>query len=259
MVLCVNVSNSHIDLGGYRDGALAFCAGLHTDPADTADELAVKMQAVLALHGVQAGQAAGAILSCVVPAMLGRVRQALGRLYPGRLYVVGPGLKTGLAIRMDDPGQLGGELVCAAVAAKERYPLPCVVVRMDTATTMLALDGVGALRGGAVMPGVATGLEALCSRTAQLPQVELAVPACGVLGGGSASCLQAGAVYGTAAMIDGMIDRFARALGLDAPPACVATGQPAQLIAPLCAHPVAVDPHLVLAGLYALYRRNTKS
>lgn len=259
MVLCVNVSNSNILLGGYQEGTRRFCAALHTAAADTADELAVKMQAVLALHQVDAAGLDGAILSCVVPALLGRVRRALGLLYGGRLYVVGPGLKTGLAIRMDDPGQLGGELVCAAVAAKERGPLPCVVVSMDTAVTMLALDEAGALRGGAVMPGVRTGLEALCLRTAQLPQVDLSVPPCGVLGSGSVSCMQAGALFGTAAMIDGMLDRFGQALGLRRAPACVATGEPAELIAPLCRHPVQVHPHLVLDGLYALYRRNTKS
>ena len=185
-----------------------FCASLHTDPSATADEYAVRMRSVLGLYEVDPRQLAGAILSCVVPSLLQPVRKALGLLYPGRLYVVGPGLKTGLQIRMDDPGQLGGELVCAAVAAKEQYPLPCVVVSLDTATTLLALDEDGVLRGGALVAGVRTGVDALCARAAQLPQVDLAVPACGVLGSGSVTCVQAGAVFGTASMIDGMVDRY---------------------------------------------------
>lgn len=258
MILTVNVSNSQILLGGYQDGARVFCASLHTDPSATADEYAVRMRSVLGLYEVDPRRLAGAILSCVVPSLLQPVRKALGLLYPGRLYVVGPGLKTGLQIRMDDPGQLGGELVCAAVAAKEQYPLPCVVVSLDTATTLLALDEDGVLRGGALVAGVRTGVDALCARAAQLPQVDLAVPACGVLGSGSVTCVQGGAVFGTASMIDGMVDRFARALGTGIA-SCVVTGELAPLIAPRCVHEVSVHEHLVLDGLYALYRRNTRS
>ena len=115
-------------------------------------------------------------------------------------YTVGPGLKTGLAIRMDDPSQLGSELVCCAVEVLAAYPHPCVIVSFDTATTMIALDEKGTMRGGTILPGVRTGMDALSIRTAQLPQIDLAAPKCGVLGTNSTACMQAGAILGTAKM-----------------------------------------------------------
>lgn len=256
MVLTVNVSNSTVLLGGYEAGKRCFRACLHTDLSQSADEYAVQMRAVLSLHGAQTGALAGVIFSCVVPPLFSRIRAALQLLYAGRIYHVGPGLKTGLAIRMDDPGELGGELVCCAVAAKVRYPLPCVVVSLDTAISMTALDAAGAVCGVSLMPGVRTGVDALCVRTAQLPQIDLAAPACGVLGTNSAACMQAGAVLGTASMLDGMLDRFAEALG--AVPTCVATGEPAAIVLPHCRHPHRLHEDLVLDGLYDLYLKNAK-
>ena len=166
------------------------------------------------------------------------------------------GLKTGLSIRTDDPSQLGSELVCSAIAVLADYPPPCVIISMDTAVSITALDNRGALRGGAILPGVKIGVEALCARTAQLPQIDLSAPACGVLGTNSSASMQAGAIFGTASMLDGMIDRFAQALG--GTPTCVASGELAPVILPHCLHKIYYRENLVLDGLYRLYQKNTK-
>ena len=254
MVLAVNVSNSHILMGAYAGGERRFCASVHTNLAKSADEYAVQLRSILGLYGVGPDDMAGAILSCVVPSMLGCVREALGRLCKGRIYIVGPGLKTGVVIRTEDPAQVGSELVCCAAAALALYPPPCLILSLDTATSITALDEMGALRGGAIMVGVRLGLEALCARTAQLPQIDLAAPAGGVLGAGTVASMQSGAVFGTAAMLDGMIDRFSDALGGD--PALVGTGTVARVILPHCRHVVRYHDNLVLDGLYLLYTKN---
>lgn len=256
MLLAVNVSNSQILLGGYDGSRLVFCARVHADRAWTADEYAVQFSRVLSLYGCEAAGIKGIIFSCVVPAMAETVRRALAMLYRGRIYTVGPGLKTGLQMHMDDPAQLGGELVCCAVAARALGPLPCVAVLMDTAISMVALDKNGVLCGGAILPGVRTGYDALCERTAQLTQIELRAPACGVLGTNSVACMQAGAVFGTASMLDGMLERFSLALNGEA--ACVATGAFAPLALPHCRHAVRYEEHLVLDGLRLLYEKNAR-
>ena len=256
MILTVNVSNSNILLGAYQDDKQCFCSSMHTNLLKSADEYAVQFGSVLSLYGAQPEDISGVILSCVVPSMLACVRKALNHLYTGRIYVAGPGLKTGLSIRTDDPSQLGSELVCSAIAVLADYPPPCVIISMDTAVSITALDNRGALRGGAILPGVKIGVEALCSRTAQLPQIDLSAPACGVLGTNSSASMQAGAIFGTASMLDGMIDRFAQAL--DGTPTCVASGELAPVILPHCLHKIYYRENLVLDGLYRLYQKNTK-
>lgn len=257
MLLAVNISNSNILMGVYENGARKFCSSMHTNPAKSADEYAAQLGSVLALYGIQPAHLSGVIVSCVVPSMLQCIRGALGRLYAGRIYLVGPGLKTGLSIRTDDPSQVGSELVCCAVAALSMAAPPCVIVSMDTAISITALDRNGALRGGAILPGVRIGVEALCARTAQLPQIDLCAPPGGVLGANTVASMQSGAVFGTACMLDGMIGRFAEALG--AAPACIATGELAPVILPHCTHPIEYREHLVLDGLYLLYRKNARA
>ena len=171
---------------------------------------------------------------------------------------IGPGLKSGVRIRMDNPAQLGGELLCAAVAALQRHDPPLVVLHLDTAVTMLAVDGAGSLVGGVIMPGPQLSLSALVKNTAQLPQVELDAKPRRLIGTNTPDCLQSGMVYGTAAMLDGMAGQFREALGApDAP--VIATGQlPAQVRA-ACRTPIEYRETLVLDGLYAIWKRNCKA
>ncbi len=256
MILTINVSNSNVLIGGYQNGERHFCSAMHTNVQKSADEYAVQLRALLSLYRITPSDLDGVILSCVVPALLGCIRKAVSHLYTGRIYTVGPGLKTGLQIRMDDPAQLGSELVCIAAAAQSLYPLPCIIISMDTATSFVVLDKKGTLRGGAVVPGMKIGLDALCARTAQLPQVDICAPSGGVLGTNSVSCMQSGVVFGTASMIDGMIDRFASTLGES--PFCIASGELCPVVLPHCTHPIQYHEHLVLDGLYRLYLKNTK-
>ena len=256
MVLTVNVSNTSVLLGAYEEGRQAFFASLHTNLSKTSDEYAVQMQSVLALYGRTPAEITGVIFSCVVPSLLSCIRHALSHLYSGRIYTVGPGLKTGLAIRMDDPSQLGSELVCAAIGALETFQPPLVVITMDTAISMMAIDARRQLLGGVILPGPEVSLEALIRRTAQLPQVDLEAAPAGVIGTNTTLSLQAGAVLGTATLLDGMLARFSAEMG--GPVTAVCTGRMHRSILAACATPLEYDQDLILRGLWRIYQKNRR-
>ena len=174
MILALNIGNSNITFGGYTpDGKLVFSSRLFADTALSSDELLYKIVNMLALYGAEPQQITAVIFSSVVPALTPRLREALRKMCECQIMEVGPGLKSGVRIRMDNPAQLGGELLCAIVGALQHCTPPCVVVNFDTATTLLAVDTTGALVGGAILPGPQCSLGALIRNTAQLPQVEL--------------------------------------------------------------------------------------
>ena len=154
MILVLNIGNSNITFGGYMaDGKLVFSSRLFADTALSSDELLYKMVNMLALYGAEPQQITGVIFSSVVPALTPRLREALHKMCECQIMELGPGLKSGVRIRMDNPAQLGGELLCAIVGALQRCTPPCVVVNFDTATTLLAVDSTGALVGGSILPG----------------------------------------------------------------------------------------------------------
>ena len=183
--------------------------------------------------------------------MVGAIRFLTGK----KPLVVGPGVRTGLNIRSDLHNQLGSDIVASSVAAMAKYPSPVIVVDLGTATTFSLLrDGV--YEGCAILPGVRLGLEALSRGTAELPLIALEAPA-SPLGRNTVDAMRAGVVYGHAGMVDSMAARFEAACGQPAA-AVVATGGNAPLILPHCARPIVHDPHLLLDGLYLLYRKNTE-
>ena len=213
MILALNIGNSNITFGGYTpDGKLVFSSRLFADTALSSDELLYKIVNMLALYGAEPQQITAVIFSSVVPALTPRLREALRKMCECQIMEVGPGLKSGVRIRMDNPAQLGGELLCAIVGALQRCTPPCVVVNFDTATTLLAVDSTGALVGGSILPGPQCSLSALVRNTAQLPQVELEARPRRLLGANTADCLHSGIVYGTAAMLDGMVAQIRAAL-----------------------------------------------
>ena len=169
---------------------------------------------------------------------------------------MGPGIKTGLHIAIDNPAQLGADLACVSVAALEKYPLPSIVIDMGTATTISAMDREGKMRGGSILPGVRISLEALTSRTAQLPQIELSSPPQSVIGANTIDSMKSGVLYGTASMLDGMIERYRAELGEDL--TVIATGGLAKSITQLCRNYIILDENLVLEGLRILFQKNTK-
>ena len=140
MILTVNIGNTHITVGGYEQDTLRFCGRLHTDPAATIDEYAIRLVNLLSLHGASPAQIEGGILGSVVPAMSGRVLAALRILCNTRILTVGPGLKSGIKLRLDNPAQLGAELLCGAVAALAECSGPLVVISADTAISMMAVN-----------------------------------------------------------------------------------------------------------------------
>ena len=258
MLLAINIGNTNITCGGYaRDGKLAFSAKLFADSALSSDELVYKLVNMLELYGVSPLELDSAILASVVPALPPRVREAIGKMTQAPLMTVGPGLKSGVRIRMDTPAQLGGELLCAVVAALRLAQPPLIVMNLDTAATMLAVDAGGSIVGGAILPGPGLALDALVRNTAQLPQVELETSPKALFGANTADSLHSGIVNGTAAMLDGMAARFAGELGAPEAPV-IATGSLPQSIRAACRIPIRYRDTLILDGLFAIWQRNAR-
>lgn len=258
MLLTLNIGNTNITFGGYTpEGKLQFSAKLYADAAASSDELTYKIINMLALYGASPLEIESVIFSSVVPALTPRLREALAKMTQAPVMTVGPGLKSGVRIRLDNPAQLGGELLCIAVAALRLEQPPLIVLNLDTATTMLALDKTGALLGGAILPGPQLSLSALVKNTAQLPQVDLEAAPKALLGANTSDCLHSGIVNGTAAMLDGMIAKFRAQLNApDAP--VVATGLLPDSVRQVCATQIDYRETLILDGLYAIWQRNTK-
>ena len=257
MILTVNIGNTHITVGGYDHDTLRFCGRLHSDPAATIDEYAIRLVNLLSLHGASPDQIEGGILGSVVPVLSGRVLAALRILCSARILTVGPGLKSGIKLRLDNPAQLGAELLCGAVAALAESAGPLVVISADTAISMMAVNEKQELVGGVILPGVCASLEGLRSSTAQLPYVSLKQPA-SVIGRNTADCICSGLVLGHAISLDGFTDRFMAELKLEpAETALLATGGAAPLILGACRHHFQYDPHLTLKGLSAIFE-NTR-
>mgnify|MGYP000759780615 CR=1 FL=1 len=209
MILTVNIGNTHITVGGYEQDTLIFCGRLHSDPAATVEEYAIRLVNLLQLYRASPAQIEGGILGSVVPMLSGRVLAALQLLCKARILTVGPGLKSGIKLRLDNPAQLGAELLCGAVAALAECPGPLVVISADTAISLMAVNAKQELVGGVILPGPQLSMNALVQKTAQLPQIDPATRAPdSVLGKSTAACLQNGFVLGTASLLDGLADRY---------------------------------------------------
>lgn len=262
MLLTVDISNSHITLGGYekeKDGCLqenlSFMARLVTETQRTDDQYAVELQQILRLYHIHPHQIDDVILASVVPDLNTTFCQAVKKT-TGRIpLLVGPGVKTGLNIRIDNPAQLGADLVAGAVAAIAKYPLPCIVFDLGTATTVSVLDAQGIFIGGVICPGITLTLNALASKTALLPHISIEKPQT-VIGTNTIHSMQSGSVYGAAAMIDGLAQRIEQELGGSA--TLVATGNLAEIVVSACSRTIHVCEHLLLEGLKRIYLKNKK-
>ena len=257
MILTVNIGNTHITVGGYDHDTLRFCGRLHSDPAATIDEYAIRLVNLLSLHGASPDQIEGGILGSVVPALSGRVLAALRILCSARILTVGPGLKSGIKLRLDNPAQLGAELLCGAVASLAESAGPLVVISADTAISMMAVNEKQELVGGVILPGPQLSLETLVKNTAQLPQIDLAAgtPA-SILGKSTSACLQNGFVLGTASQLDGLAARFCAELSPQT--AFYATGNLPRAIRDACRTPIRYRETLITDGLYRIWQKNRK-
>jgi type III pantothenate kinase len=255
MILTIEIGNSTITLGGVEGDQIRFECRINTDRVKTSDTYCIDLKTLFEIYGIDLNHIEGVIISSVVPQVLNSVRTAIRKLLNIEPMVVGPGLKTGLDIRLENPAQMGAGLVAADVAALAEYRPPLILIDMGTATTMSVLDPKGAHLGGCVCPGVKISLDALTSRTSLLPGIQLDSPKQAV-GRNTADAMRSGIMYGTAAMLDGMIERFQAELGCDF--TILATGGLAKRVIPLCRHKIIYEHHLVAKGLAALYRDNAR-
>ena len=247
MLIAVNAGNSRVLLGGYEEDGQVFSASIATEPKLTRDDYACKLQQVLLLYGVNVRRIHGGIVSSVVPSMVGVLEGALRLLGIRDVIEVSSGVKTGLNIRSEQPRQVGSDRVAAAVAARAKGKLPCVAITLGTATTFTALDQSGALVGSAITAGVQLSLLALREQAAQLPAVAIDAR-------NTVDAMRVGAVYGAASLVDGMVERFAEALGET--PYVVLTGELAPLVTPYLRIPFEYDESLVLDGLHLIWKKN---
>lgn len=255
MILAVDIGNTNTVLGCLQGDELLFTLRIRSDRYKTADEYCLLLEGLLARQGIDAKELEGGILASVVPELRTVMADAARLLTGKKFLVVGSGLKTGLDIRIDDPAQLGADRVVDAVAALSGYKPPLVIFDMGTATTMSVVGKNGAYLGGMIMPGLRTSVDALSARAAQLPYIHLEAPP-KVIGTNTVDCMQAGAIYGSAAMIDGLIDRVEEALG--EPVTAIATGGLMTVVHRYCKRAIHYDPHLLLKGLNLLYKKNCK-
>lgn len=256
MILTIDIGNSNIVLGGVREDTIVFEARLRTEATKTSDQYCVDLKILLDMYGVRSEDVEGCIISSVVPQVLNSFQTAIKKLTGKTSLVVGPGIKTGLDIRLENPGQTGADLVVADVAALREHKPPLIVIDMGTATTMSVLDANGAHIGGCIIPGVRVSLDALTDRTALLPGLQLDQPKRSI-GRNTIDAMRSGIMIGTACMLDGMIERMEQELGCKT--TVIATGGIAKFIVPLCKTPIIYDKDLLIKGLVALYRDNKKN
>ncbi len=253
MLLAVDIGNTNITLGVYEEQILLFTARLATDNKTTADQYAIYLKNILELHGCGHVDIEDCIIASVVPTVAASLRQAVSFLCDIVPLELGPGVKTGLNIKIDNPAQLGADLVAGAVGAINEYTLPCIVIDMGTATTLSVIDENATYRGGVIAAGVRLTLKALTENTAALPSVSINAPK-NVIGTNTVDCMKSGLVFGAAAMLDGLIDQISSELG--AFPTVVATGGLSKEIVTHCHHDIIYNENLLLEGLREIYERN---
>ena len=253
MLLAIDIGNTNITLGLFYEDILKVTARLATDPKKTPDEYAISIKDALALHGEEAAEIEDCIISSVVPTVAASVSSAIALLCDTVPLLLGPGVKTGLNIKIDNPAQLGADLAAGAVGALHEYRVPCIIIDMGTATTISVLDSTGAFLGGTIGPGVRMTMKALAEGTAALPAISMAAPK-SVIGKNTIDCMQSGIVLGTAAMLDGIIDRIEEELGESA--TVVATGGLSKEIINYCKNDIIYNENLLLDGLRIIFEKN---
>ena len=255
MLLAIDIGNSNISVGLFdqkRD--LKFLSSIDTDSRKTADQISIDLMNIFSLYQYDLRDVSGAIFSSVVPPINFMMAKALTRLLGKPPMIVGPGVKTGLNIRMEIHNQLGADLVAGAVAALDKYPTPIIMIDMGTATTFCVVDTKGNYLGGAVAPGIGISMEALFQRASKLPRIEL-VKTPKIICRNTVSAMQAGIYYGFVGQIDEIVNRIKEELN-EPNVKVIATGGLATLIAKSSKTIDVVDPMLTLKGLLVLYEKN---
>lgn len=253
MLLTMDIGNTNINIGLFEGDELTVSARLATERQKTDDQYAMDFTNIFVMHKINAENISGVVISSVVPEITEAVTNAIKKLTGKDSLILSPGVKTGLNILIDNPAQLGADLAAGAVGAVANYPLPAFIIDLGTATKICAVDKNKGFRGCMIAPGVQISLKALTDTSSLLPTIRLEPPkkACGT---NTVESMQSGVVLGTAAMIDGMLDKFAEELG--EPATIVATGGLSYFISPVCKRDITYDRHLILKGLKAIYEKN---
>lgn len=253
MILAIDVGNTNIVIGCIDAGTIGSVVRIHTDTRETEAEYTIKLKEIFYAYGMDSSAFDGAILSSVVPPVTESLRRAVKTLTGLECMIVGPGMKTGMNVRIDDPGTLAGDIVVGSVAAMHFYGAPVIVLDMGTATTAVVVDGKNCYRGGAILPGVKLSYGALAAGTSLLPDISITPPK-KCIATNTVDSMRSGAVFGTAATIDGLIERMEQELGERC--TVVATGGLASSITPYCKREIVCDDDLLLKGLWYLYVKN---
>jgi type III pantothenate kinase len=253
MILAVDIGNTNIVMGCFETATILFRERISTNQLATELEDASIMRTALDMHSLKAESITGAIISSVVPSITATVRKAIEKLTGVTAMIVGPGVKTGLSIMIDNPATLGSDQAVDAAAAIKEYKPPMIIIDMGTATTMSVIDKKKNYLGGIIMTGMAVSSDALTKRTSQLPKIAFETPK-KVIGTNTVDCMKSGIMYSTACSIDGLIERMEEELGESC--TVIATGGLASLIVPLCKRDIILDEDLLLKGLMVIYNKN---
>lgn len=255
MILAIDMGNSNIVLGCVKEEKLLFEERLATNQEKTPLEYAIDIKNLFELYRIRVEEMEGSIISSVVPQLTDTIAEAVKKVCGLTPMIVGPGVKSGLNIIIDNPAQLGADLVAGAVAALEEYKPPMVIIDMGTATTITYINEKAQFCGGAIMTGMLTAMNSLVSGTSQLIRVNLHTPR-KVVGSNTIDSMKSGAIYGSASMIDGMIDRIEEETGKKV--IAIATGGLSELVVPYCRRKIILEPSLLIKGLSLIYKRNKK-
>lgn len=255
MILAIDVGNTNIVIGCIDEEKCHFIERLSTVRIKTELEYAIDIKSVLDIYHVRPEEIEGGIISSVVPQITTNIKLAAEKILKKEILVIGSGIKTGLDIRIDDPGQLGADLVAASVAGIAEYPVPMMIFDMGTANTVCVIDREKRYLGGMIYPGLGVSLDSLTAHASQLGGISLEAPE-RVIGRNTIDCMKSGVIYSAAAAMDGIIDRIQEEMGETL--TVVATGGLAKCIVPHCRREVILDDDLLLKGLLILYDKNKR-
>lgn len=253
MILAIDIGNTNIVIGVIDNRKTYFVERITTVIGKTNLEYAISLKSILEIYHIEPEQIEGAIISSVVPPLNRTLQAAVRKITGLNALLVGSGMKTGLNILMDNPKSVGSDMIVNSIGALSEHEPPIIIIEMGTATTMSVIDKQGRYIGGAILPGVRVSLDSMSANTAQLPRISLDTPR-KVIGKNTIDCMRSGILYGTAAMLDGMLNRMEAELGQT--PVIIATGGIAKIILPLCSHSILYDRELLLKGLLLLYEKN---
>ncbi len=253
MIMVFDVGNTNIVMGVYREGQLFKHWRIRTDNQRTCDEYGVLIKSLFDFDGLKMQDIEALVMSSVVPSLMLELEWMSQKFFSCRPLQVGPGIKTGLAIKYENPREVGADRVVNAVAAYHKYGGNLIIVDFGTATTFCVVNEKGEYLGGAIAPGIKISTEALFARAAKLPRVEMIKPR-SLIGKNTVSSMQAGIVYGFVGQVEGIINRMKKELDFE--PKVVATGGLAEIIARETAAIDVVDDFLTLDGLHLIYELN---